>query len=381
MYVGILLILFFIYMFGLLFCNLAKNNHTWSKVRMQFLGGVVFYLFSCTLFSYFLLGDYFGGYFSTISDDSLRYINESKMFMNSLWDVDELNGIYFNYDVTPKMGISSLMAWSNSILGLGDNKSLYVLNNLVALIFFLIAAKFTTDIIIRFKCRGKIILAIFLVIFVFPLDFYWLFKLLRESVANILFLILLLLQLLMMIKPRKRYSLFFSYFTFWLLLYRPQLAMISCGFFLLYNFLSVRNKGYFAIAFIMMCFSVFQSIATTGLLRLNGVLNNIGITFLGDAFEYIFSLNIEVLLLCVIAMTLLTVVIQKDRIESDIKTIFRAYKASCLIFVVFGLAIYLTQSFMQIRFIYPFLYFVKMFFFLVLLENNQSKLEFRRENV
>ena len=359
MYTGFLLFILLGCFCANAFLFVIRSN--WRLNATQTLTNVllVVYLTMCTLFAVFFLGSEFGGYFSVLSDDSLRYTKEAIMFSSSPWLVDELSGEYLNYKVTPKMGISSLLAWLSLPFDVNMPITFYVINNLSVLMFFFVVVSLLHSIFIQLPIKTIYFYLATLLLLVVPMDFYWLFKMLRESSANCLLLILLLLPILMFLKPKRRYIFMYTYFSFWLLLYRPQLAILSGSFFFVSNFLISKKITYSILAVATISFSLFQSIATTGIQRLHGVFSNIGLSFVGSILEYILQTERDVFLILLLCVTIVLSVFVKKGDFVDKRKIFKTFRFVGACFILLGIAVFLTQSFMQIRFIYPFLFFAK----------------------
>ena len=302
------------------------------------------------------------GYFATFSSDSLRYVKEINFFLNDIYDVNELEGTFGDYLVTPKMGMPSLLSWIILPYGVAPKIVYYVLNNFTVLVFLFIANSFLYQIVFLFTVKKSIYYMAAIVIFLIPADFYWLLRFLRESGANAIFLNLLLLTFLIQLRPQRRYVFYYTFFALLLLFYRPQLLVISCGYFLFITFIINRSVSLNLLLLMLGLLAVLQSIRSMGGDILLQIFEAVGISFADELLILIKVIDRNIVIgICCFLTVIYSIFSNKNKVISFSKSVFFFFSAA-LLFVLILLAVFMLHGVVQIRLIYPVVYFIKIIF-------------------
>lgn len=226
---------------------------------------------------------YFPGIFK---NDSLRYLEETKMFIENPFKVDELKGTFFDYDVTPKIGLPSLLA-SLNFLSIENHYFIYTefifISFILCIINFLLLKKLA--VLLGFENKKLYILSFFIFV-CFPFEFYWKTRLLREVIVHSLFLGALLLLVLSCYSNKKYYSVFIIY-SLLILLFRAQIYFLVF-FFSLVLFKSL-SKRELIILILILLMAFFQSVLASGISFYRGFLETQEILYLRTLYTFLES--------------------------------------------------------------------------------------------
>lgn len=204
------------------------------------------------------INKYFVGIFEA---DSYRYLTEVRMFSSSPLAVNEIKGVFGDYNVTPKMGLSSLIANVN-FFNVDDEYFIYSLAVILSLIISIVNYFLFKKLAVYLGVYYSWFFVLGFFIFIcFPFEFYWKTRFLREIIVIPLFLGAILLLFLSFI-CNKKYLSYFIFYSLLIILFRAQV------FFLLFLivFLFVRSIGIkeIFVFFSLLALSVIQTISAAG---------------------------------------------------------------------------------------------------------------------
>jgi hypothetical protein len=358
---------------------IIKRKHIVKKELLLFNVFLFFVVLICTAVSIIFLSSDVGGYLSLFSSDSLRYIKEINLFSTDLSSINELNGSFYEYEVTPKMGMSSLIAWIVVLFEETTGVVYYILNNMTVLFMLFFANSLLHQIAKIFSVQAYSYLALAVFVFLFPVDFYWLLRFLREGGANTQFISLLLLPILMLLKPKKRYVYYYSFFSLLLLFYRPQLLVMSAAFFIILNIFSVKCIGTLILTFLLGTLATLQCFDTMGFYKFLTVLDKVGLDFTYPLLNYIVETNKNKLIIVICAWSCIApFLIRKSSVVNISKVnkilFYTSFSFSMLSLIIVSVLSY-GKITMQVRFFYPLLYFLKILFLAYILNNRAKKLK------
>jgi len=291
--------------------------------------------------------------------DSERYLKETKMFKNDLLRVNELDGEFGSYyKVTPKMGLSSLIAWFSCGLDFDSDYWYYFISNFLFLILCIINSYVLFKIFDCLKIPNLLYLPLALFVILFSFDLYWILRFLREPIANSTFLFFLLVSMYHVLTG-KNYNIYLFLSFFLMLLFRSQLALLSAATFLLISFFCRFNKTDFIIAVILFIIGIKQVILSAGMGTIDDILSAFKVSFLKEYIKIIFVSSNIILVFILFLIVLLSYVLHKKYVSS-----YKLGRLKLVIsfFLFSGFVIYLSLPNMQIRFIFPFIFYAKLLF-------------------
>ncbi|WP_022964356.1 hypothetical protein [Halopseudomonas pelagia] len=379
MYTGLMLFVGIVYyLFGLVW----QVKHAAVKTRPLWFWLLVFFVvpvfFICS-FAYMLLAGEYSA-LPLISPDSLRYVAEANMFKAHLMAIDELYGVYKEYHVTPKMGMSSLLAWISYPWGDLEPEVYYLINNLLVAFVLMFCFGLVYDLCSYFDAKRYFFFVAIFFLFL-PTDIYWYGRLLRESMANIFLLSILMSNALYLLTKQKKYLCYILLLSIWLIMYRPQLVILSSIAMGLCDIFTSRRWVVIWASALLLVFSLVQSIMTMGLRKVGEILSALGLELISPFLIYLTQVG-GVLCITILGVLFIWLALFSKESDAQINDVraFRLYSLLCLVVGVVGIVLFFTVEDMQIRFVYPYVYFFKVsvfcFIFCVLGSSRKSAAQY-----
>ncbi|KWU02527.1 hypothetical protein APQ14_00845 [Vibrio toranzoniae] len=300
--------------------------------------------------------EYFPGLFI---NDSARYIAEVQHFSGDILSVDEFNGNFHNYQVTAKFGLPSIIANLN-YFGIENPYFYYfiMLLTVTSITFYSLNVYYKLCSLTR--CNRAYFGLFFLLIFLFPVDYYWFFRFLREPIANAL-LIASAFSLLAYFYLSKKNLTYFILFSLLLLFFRAQLFLlvfVLSLILLLYNLKGNKLLMWVLLALLFLCFR--QSLSASGFASLKSLFIILNLEFIGEYIHLILNSNVYLPLYILLLSTAMVSFFLKHKLEMNSIT----PSPSFVIFILGGLFYLCIILDIQIRFFYPILIFLKVLIFL-----------------
>ena len=363
MYTSILILL----VLFLLVINISRNIVVSIRVLFFSTGIYLCCLTVAVLASIGFFESFNDKYFSVFSNDSFRYLSETKMFSGEYLKVNEFEGVYLNYKSTPKFGLPVLLALFNPF-GMADDVALYFLMVILNATVLVVCLSHYHKLFFR-KISNLIYYLYGFLLFLFPLDFYWLTRFLREPIAHSLVL-LSFLSMYSFLNGSRHSLKWLILSSFLLVFFRPQLIFFPLVFAVIilvdYDFKCAR----WVFVFYVLTFSYFMVnsvLITSGISSFNMFLSFFGmenslsiVTFIFKGTFYYEFLFFVWSLFCF-----------KSIKVSATKNICRKSRSVAYLFVLFF--VYCILAFdLPIRFIYPFLIGLKILLFYITTFNRPS---------
>lgn len=325
-----------------------------------------------------ILADINAKFLSTYSPDSYRYNQEANLIRRDVFSVDELSGRYSGQLVTPKMGLPAMLAVTSFFLGDLDIDYNYLLSNTIFLFasFFVIFIFF--KIMKAFAINKSISIFLFLFLFVFPLDLYWVVRFLREAIANI-FLIGLVISFFASVYVDKRFILCVAIFGIFGIMFRAQLVLLGyfTSFLIVFSIsgingaLRIIKSRVFLISLLLIVLGGAQSVKAAGISMFYNLTASLGLSVLDPIFD-VFRLDIAPFL--VIFIFILALYPCKSEVLLNFRHVFGAGFLWSIIIFVLVLAILDVQ----IRFMYPILISIKLLMAFLIINYARRDLSFKR---
>lgn len=372
MYIGFLLFL-------IILSLLVNTNKMFIyKIKKSLLLSIIILIFvviGITIVSFYLdlsfMGIYNKGIFFA---DGIRYLDEVILFKECPWCLDEYLGQYFDYRRSVKMGLSSLLAWLTFPFNIENINIYYILNNFVFIIISIISLFILKEIFELKQIDGKKQFYFSIFIILLPFDIYWLLRFLREPCANAFFLLFTLLSILMIMK-NKNYLFYLFTTLIFLILFRVQLAMLaSVTLFIL--FIVYKQKiRYICISILFIIISFKQMITITGIELLYKYFNQDIVTAVVVFIKYI---NNDIVLIGMLFIVLSTYIKNKSPKKYNLDL----YRLKMLFFIniIIAITLFISLSNMQIRFVYPFIFYFKLLFVFYIIDN-KIKFVWKKSNL
>lgn len=221
--------MFFSITFLVIIFHLVSNADL-EGVRLKSLLVFLFFFFCCYFISILSLLGFFealsNDYFSVFSQDSLRYLREVRLFSENILHVNEISGVYVGYEATPKFGLSVMLAFVAAFIPIESDAAIYILSNMMLCLFVFGVYVLYVRLCEKLELPRSCCQFFFVLFFVFPFDWYWVTRFLREGLVNVFFLGSLL-SFLCSIFVKKTYFSWLLIFTCLMVLFRAQLALLS----------------------------------------------------------------------------------------------------------------------------------------------------------
>lgn len=285
--------------------------------------------------------------------DAARYIKEALMFREDIFEVNEINGTYYNYNVTPKFGLPSLIA-NLDIFFLTNQYVYYYLTFIVIYFLSLYNLIVFYKLIKLSSIKSYLLVALVFFLFFFPTDHYWNLRFFRESIANPL-MVASCLSILASKYISKKYFAFLILFLLELTFFRAQLVILVIIF---YGIAFITTKPHRKMEIIWMfgllVFALKQSITAAGSSQYLVIFEILGLDFMQSLIQYfaIFEFNkILYFILIFISLGYFFIPIKNNIVEHKNIKLILLFSA-----LLFGIAILLK---VQIRFFYPIIILVK----------------------
>jgi hypothetical protein len=356
MYIGFLL-------FTTLIIFMRYINRYPRIVKKHFLLQIIIITFTIIFFTVLrllidteFLGIYGGDIFTK---DGVRYLNEINLFKDNIYLLDELNGIYLDYHATSKMGLSSLLAWITLPFHIETKEIYFVLNNLIFLIVSICSLSIFNRILNIELISSKLKVFFGVSLILLPFDLYWITRFLRESIANALFLLFILLSILSVMKQKNYLFHLFILFMF-LLLFRSQLALLGSVTLFVIFFMYRKSILYKIVSLFFILISLKQVILASGKRALYEIIDFLLFEEAIIVMDYIQSFNIYYLLFMVFIIILFTYTSKINKYDINININLKYIKLILFANSVIAIILYLFMTNMQIRFIYPFIFYFKL---------------------
>ncbi|TMP54724.1 hypothetical protein [Pseudoalteromonas sp. S1612] len=315
-----------------------------SRIDVFLLNLLLFLFVFIFIFSIFVdlqggINDYFPGIFI---NDAHRYLLETRLFLANPLEVNELIGSYRDYNVTPKMGLSSLLANLN-IFKVKDKYFIYAellcVSFLLCCLNYMFLKKLAT--IFNFNNSWRFVIA-FSIFVCFPLEFYWKTRFLREVIVHTLLLGSILLLILSCYSNERFFSIFILYCLF-ILMFRAQLFLLVFLFAMI--FYKALDKKKMIILLSISLFTFVQIILASGVSIFKPLLIFVDLTLIYSIFEFLED-KVSILYFVLVFCSLLF-----SRGKRAYNSYFPSFKLFITIFISIFTFILMTMD--SIRFFYP----------------------------
>lgn len=274
--------------------------------------------------------------------DSSRYFNEAIDFLENPLLVNELKGVFKDYNVTPKMGLSSLIANIN-FFRIKHEYFIYAEYILISLAltvcnyFYLRKLSF----VLGFN-TGFLFLFSFFVFVLFPIELYWKIRFLREGIVHNLYLGSFLLFLLSIFSNGRYFSVFVIY-SLLIITFRPQIFFLI--FLFSFLFLSLLPVWKLMILSSLFALAVLQTVSAAGMSIFSVFLGIANLEFI-YLFIYFFKEHVGSIYLILLFSVFLYP-------KTHVNHFSRFPRIKLFITVLFILLFVIQSKFDSIRFLYP----------------------------
>lgn len=313
-----------------------------------------------------LFDNYFGNYVSTFSNDSYRYLDEVRKFSSNPLKVNEVSGSYIDYNRTPKFGMSATISIFYRILPIDNDYYIYLLMVLFSIFLSFICLIVLFDIFRFVSISNYAKYFIIALIFYFPIDYIWLFRFLREPLANQIFLITYITYLGYSIGLKKYYNIFII-MAIYLVIFRSQLLILIMFMIvplILFYSLNLRNMIMF---FMLSALAFSQSLTASGVHKLTIALEAFNLQNLIYNIRYINNL-IQGNEILIFAYLFLSSYLFRKRVYKYNMKRFKKYcvLSAIIMSMIFVISIAIIEN-SQIRMAYPLFLSIKILIISILI--------------